>query len=200
MPALLSTSSVDPARFYEFLREQPADQFAKAGIEGALWDAYCKHATTSAVRTSSRSNDGRFRQASRSGSSKRSTSCLNAFSRYVSEGYQRVKIKIQPGWDVEPVASVRAEFPQLPLMVDANAAYTIDDLHVFRELDRFGLMMIEQPLAANAIEEAGELQAHLTNAFVRRRVSGIVNGVGPVDRAPSSANHQHQSAARWRSQ
>jgi O-succinylbenzoate synthase len=82
--------------------------------------------------------------------------------RYVSEGYQRVKIKIQPGWDVEPVAAVRAQFPELPLMVDANAAYTIDDLHIFRELDQFNLMMIEQPLAATAFEEAGELQAHLT--------------------------------------
>src|SRR4029079_18672053 len=48
-----------------------------------------------------------------------------------------------------------------PLMVDANAAYSIDDLHVFRELDRFDLMMIEQPLAADAIAEAGELQSKL---------------------------------------
>jgi O-succinylbenzoate synthase len=87
---------------------------------------------------------------------------IERVQRYVTEGYQRVKIKIQPGWDVEPVAAVRAEFPRLPLMVDANAAYTLDDLHVFRELDRFQLTMIEQPLAANAIEDAGELQAQLT--------------------------------------
>src|SRR6185295_13702462 len=80
--------------------------------------------------------------------------------RYVSEGYQRVKIKIQPGWDIEPVAAVRAQFPQLPLIVDANAAYTIDDVHVFRKLDRFDLMMIEQPLAADAFADAGDLQAH----------------------------------------
>jgi O-succinylbenzoate synthase len=81
--------------------------------------------------------------------------------RYVDEGYQRVKIKIQPGWDVEPVTAIRAQFPELPLMVDANAAYTIDNLPAFRELDRFQLMMIEQPLAANAIAEAGELQSQL---------------------------------------
>ena len=72
-----------------------------------------------------------------------------------------MKIKIQPGWDVEPVKAVRAQFPELPLMVDANAAYTPDHLPIFRELDRFNLMMIEQPLAADAIAEAGELQAHL---------------------------------------
>jgi O-succinylbenzoate synthase len=72
-----------------------------------------------------------------------------------------VKIKIQPGWDVEPVVAVREAFPQLPLMVDANAAYAISDLEIFRELDRFQLLMIEQPLASNAIAEAGELQANL---------------------------------------
>ena len=72
-----------------------------------------------------------------------------------------MKIKIQPGWDVEPVAAVRSKFPDLPLMVDANAAYTLADLPILRELDRFELMMIEQPLAAGAIAEAGELQANL---------------------------------------
>jgi len=59
------------------------------------------------------------------------------------------------------VAAVRAQFPDVPLMVDANAAYTIDELQLFRELDRFQLFMIEQPLAAGAVAEAGELQAHL---------------------------------------
>jgi O-succinylbenzoate synthase len=86
---------------------------------------------------------------------------LERVRQYVAEGYQRVKIKIQPGWDLEPVAAVREKFPDLPLMVDANAAYTIDDLQMFRELDRFQLLMIEQPLAAKATAEAAELQAHL---------------------------------------
>src|SRR6185369_13204972 len=80
---------------------------------------------------------------------------------YVAQGYRRVKIKIQPGWDVEPVARIREEFPTLQLMVDANAAYSIADIASLRELDRFGLMLIEQPLAASAIDDAGELQSHL---------------------------------------
>ncbi|MEN3330499.1 MAG: o-succinylbenzoate synthase, partial [Acidobacteriota bacterium] len=86
---------------------------------------------------------------------------LERVQRYVAEGYRRAKIKIQPGWDIEPVQAVRARFPEVPLLVDANAAYTIADEMIFRELDRFGLMMIEQPLAADAIAEAGELQAML---------------------------------------
>ena len=82
---------------------------------------------------------------------------LERVAMYVEQGYQRVKIKIQPGWDVEPVLRIRERFPQTPLMVDANAAYTIADLSVFRELDRFGLMMYEQPLGRHALEEMAEL-------------------------------------------
>ena len=82
---------------------------------------------------------------------------LHRVARFTSEGYQRVKIKIQPGWDVEPVSRIRAEYPTLPLMVDANAAYKLCDLPVFRELDRFGLMMFEQPLGRQAIEDMAEL-------------------------------------------
>ena len=80
---------------------------------------------------------------------------------YVGQGYQRLKIKIESGWDVEPVSAVREQFPDIALMVDANAAYSLTDRPLFTELDRFELMMIEQPLAADAIDEAGELQAGL---------------------------------------
>jgi len=81
--------------------------------------------------------------------------------RYTAEGYQRVKIKIQPGWDLEPVTAVRTRFPNVPLMADANAAYTFADVEMFRELDSFGLMMIEQPFARDAHDEAAELQRQL---------------------------------------
>jgi len=160
VPALLSLGQIDPAGVYEFLRDYPNDRFARAGIEGALWDAYAhtqqmvlsdlfgieRRAVPSGVAIGIFDTIGEL---------------LERVRRYVNEGYQRVKIKIQPGWDIEPVAAVRAQFPHLPLMVDANAAYQPEDLQVFRELDRFELMMIEQPLAADGIAEAGELQAHL---------------------------------------
>jgi len=161
VPALLSAGQVNPATFFEVLREQPADPFAKAGIEGALWDAYANSRQRALCELF-----GIERRPVPSGVAigifETIDELIERVRRYVSEGYQRVKIKIQPGWDVEPIAAVRARFPHLPLMVDANAAYKIDDLHVFRDLDRFDLLMIEQPLAANAIEEAGELQTHLS--------------------------------------
>ena len=160
VPALLSLGEVDAGRFYEFLREQPGDQFSRAGIEGALWDAYANTRRMALCELFSIE-----RRAVPSGVAigifETIEELIDRVRRYVGDGYQRVKIKIQPGWDIEPVAAVRAEFPRVPLMVDANGAYTLDDLQVFRELDRFQLMMVEQPLAARAIAEAGELQGRL---------------------------------------
>jgi len=160
VPDLLSLRSVDAGGFYEFLREQPGDQFSRAGIEGALWDAYANTRRMALCELF-----GIERRAVPSGVAigifDTTDELIDRVRRYVAEGYQRVKIKIQPGWDVEPVAALRAKFPGVPLMVDANAAYTFEDLQMFRELDRSKLMMIEQPLAANAIAEAGELQAQL---------------------------------------
>jgi o-succinylbenzoate synthase len=64
----------------------------------------------------------------------------------LAAGYQRVKIKIKPGWDVAPVERLRARWPELRLMVDANSAYRLEDAAHLKQLDRFHLMMIEQPL------------------------------------------------------
>jgi O-succinylbenzoate synthase len=158
---LLSAGPVKPATFFEVLRDQPTDPFAKAGIEGALWDTYA-NTRQQALYELFDIERRPVPSGVAIGIFETIDELLERVRRYVSEGYQRVKIKIQPAWDIDPVAAVRAQFPQLPLMVDANAAYTIDDVQVFRELDRFDLMMIEQPLAADAIEEAGELQAQLT--------------------------------------
>lgn len=160
VPALLSLGEVDVGRFHEFLREQPGDQFSRAGIEGAVWDAY---ANTRGVALCELF--GIEPRAVPSGVAigifETIDELLERVRHYVDQGYQRVKIKIKPGWDVEAVAAVREKFPDVPLMVDANAAYKFNDSQTFRELDDFELTMIEQPLAAAAISEAGELQARL---------------------------------------
>jgi O-succinylbenzoate synthase len=76
-------------------------------------------------------------------------------------GYQRIKIKIKPGWDVNVIAEVRREFPDTLLMADANSAYRLSDLSRLKELDQFGLMMIEQPLAHDEIIDHAQLQGQL---------------------------------------
>ncbi|HUY97575.1 MAG TPA: o-succinylbenzoate synthase [Verrucomicrobiae bacterium] len=86
---------------------------------------------------------------------------LRAVDGYCAEGYQRVKLKCRPGRDERVVAAVRRAFPTLPLTVDGNAAYTLADLAVLQRLDRYGLLMIEQPLAHDDLVDHARLQALL---------------------------------------
>lgn len=65
---------------------------------------------------------------------------------YIAEGYRRIKLKIEPGWDLEPVRIIREMYPDIPLQVDANQAYTRNDTEHLRKLDPFNLLLIEQPL------------------------------------------------------
>ncbi|MEU4218537.1 o-succinylbenzoate synthase [Actinoplanes sp. NPDC026623] len=71
---------------------------------------------------------------------------LDAVGGYLEAGYRRIKLKIEPGWDVEPVRAVREHFGDVPLQVDANTAYLPSDARHLARLDPFGLLLIEQPL------------------------------------------------------
>jgi O-succinylbenzoate synthase len=79
----------------------------------------------------------------------------------LAAGYQRIKMKIKPGWDVDVVREVRRRFPDILLMADANSAYTLDDAPRLKCLDEFSLMMIEQPLGHDEIIDHAKLQAQL---------------------------------------
>ena len=79
----------------------------------------------------------------------------------VAAGYQRIKMKIKPGWDVDVVRAVRQQFPDIQLMADANSAYTLDDIEHLKRLDEFHLMMMEQPLGHDEIIDHAVLQAQL---------------------------------------
>jgi O-succinylbenzoate synthase len=79
----------------------------------------------------------------------------------LAAGYQRIKMKIKPGWDVDVVREVRKRFPGILLMADANSAYTLADAAHLKCLDEFNLMMIEQPLAHDEIIDHAKLQAQL---------------------------------------
>jgi len=138
-------------------KEAPREAFARAGLDGARWDLECRRAGEPLWRLL-----GAVPRPIPSGVAigifDTIEELVERVGRFLAEGYRRVKIKIQPGWDVEPVRAVRERFGNVPLMVDANAAYKLEDLAVFRELDRFGLIMYEQPLGREALEEMAELQ------------------------------------------
>ena len=86
---------------------------------------------------------------------------IDQIERFLEEGYRRIKLKIAPGRDVEVVRRVRERFPLVPLQVDANSAYTLDDLDTLAALDEFDLLLIEQPLAHDDIIDHVRLQAAL---------------------------------------
>ena len=86
---------------------------------------------------------------------------LDLIARELASGYQRIKIKIKPGWDVDIVRQVRERFPAIRLMADANSAYTLADADRLRRLDDFYLMMIEQPLGHDDIFDHAQLQSQL---------------------------------------
>src|SRR5437870_6655752 len=88
-------------------------------------------------------------------------SLLEKIDKELAAGYQRIKIKIKPGWDLDIVRRVRERYSEIRLMCDANSAYTLVDVPLFKALDEFNLMMIEQPLAYTDMFDHAELQKQI---------------------------------------
>ncbi len=155
---ILSRDIPGPVGFAEALNSYGKEPFARAGIEGAVW-----HFAALRMKTSIGSLFGMRQKPIRSGLAVGLYDTLaelkHAIDKYLSLGYQRLKVKIQPGWDIAPLEMVRKYYPDVPLMVDANASYSLaEHRDILLQLDQFNLMMIEQPLAKNVFEDAAELQ------------------------------------------
>jgi O-succinylbenzoate synthase len=86
---------------------------------------------------------------------------LTKVSEYLEQGYQRIKVKIKPGADIEIVAGIRQHHPDIRLQVDANSAYRIEDLDHLKQLDSYSLQLIEQPLAEDDLLDHARLQSSL---------------------------------------
>ncbi|MDR1790871.1 MAG: o-succinylbenzoate synthase [Propionibacteriaceae bacterium] len=86
---------------------------------------------------------------------------LEVVEHYLMAGYVRIKIKIEPGWVVEPVKAIRKLFGDIPLQVDANSAFSLADLEMLKQLDDYQLLLIEQPLAEDDIYEHAKLAGQL---------------------------------------
>jgi len=145
----------------DFYRLVKGNNFAKAGLEMACWDALAHHRGEPLAKLL-----GGTRTEIASGVSlgiERDVSTLfDLIAQYLDEGYRRIKLKIAPGWDVDIVRQVRERYPDIPLQVDANSAYTLKDVEHLKRLDDFDLLLIEQPLAHDDIIDHARLQAELT--------------------------------------
>lgn len=156
-PRLLGVDLAHPRDVWPRLRQVRGHRMAKAAIEMAAWDL---HARQQGAPLSQLLGGSRTRIASGVSIGIQDTveELLERIAVERAAGYQRVKIKIKPGWDVAVTARVRETFPDLALMVDANAAYTLADAAHLAELDPFGLTMIEQPLDEEDVRDHAELQ------------------------------------------
>jgi O-succinylbenzoate synthase len=133
---------------------------AKAGLEAALWDAFAK---TKGISLSKMLGGTRSKidVGVSIGIQSSEKALINKVEGYFKEGYKRIKIKIAPGNDIQFVAALRKEFPGLLLQVDANSAYTLDDVDLFRKMDDYNLILIEQPLGYEDIYDHSKLQREI---------------------------------------
>jgi o-succinylbenzoate synthase len=160
VPALLRAGDVDVADVeagFDVIRGNP---MAKAALLDAFVDASLR---AEGVSLASWLGAGRSRVECgvSIGIAPSTDMLLDQVDGYLGDGYRRIKLKIQPGTDLERVRAVRAAHPDVALSVDANAAYTPADAEVFRSMEDLGLLMIEQPLHHEDLLRHAELQSRL---------------------------------------
>lgn len=167
VPKLLGQTLRSPTEVPALFRSLRGNNQARAGIEAAIWDLLAKAndlrlADCFAAHLPS---EHKPREQVTVGVSIGIQETLDAqlalIAKRLDEGYGRIKLKIAPGWDVELAKAVRARFPDISLMLDANSAYTLDDAARLQALDQFDLLMIEQPLAHDDIYQHSRLAPQL---------------------------------------
>ena len=160
IPRLLRTQLQSPSAAVPLFKQVRGHSMAKAALENALWDLWGQMQGVSLSRLL-----GGTRSEVPVGVSVGIEPTLTELearvAEYVGAGYQRVKLKIKPGWDIAVVERIRHLWPDLQLQVDANSAYTLSDLQTFKAMDSMGLLLIEQPLHYEDMVEHAELQKHL---------------------------------------
>jgi o-succinylbenzoate synthase len=160
VPQTIGKEIASASDFAPLARGIRGHRMAQAGLETALWDLEAKTKDLPLWRLL--------------GGTRKTIDCgvsigiqpsvdmlLVKIQAELDAGYRRIKIKIRPGWDLQVIMEVRRSFPKILLMVDANSAYTLADLDLFRKLDEYDLMMIEQPLHDEDIIDHSVLQRHI---------------------------------------
>lgn len=159
-PRLLGQELSHPREFPPLVRHLRRHYMAKAGVEAALWALYSE-ATGQSLSHALGGTQAKIAVGVSLGIELSLEALLDRIDEFLRKRYRRVKIKIKPGWDVGIVREVRRAFGEIVLQVDANAAYTLEQAEVFRHLDEFNLLLIEQPLGEDDIVDHAQLQGQL---------------------------------------
>lgn len=168
IPPLIGQQITDPREIPQRLHFVRDNRHAHHGVEAAIWDAFAKandmrlvdlmqHYLPDGHQTREQATVGVS-----IGIQDSVDATLDIIRKRLDQGYQRIKLKIKSGWDVNLAQGVREALPDILLMLDANSAYTLDDVDLLKQLDAFDLLMIEQPLSHDDIYEHSKLQPQMT--------------------------------------
>jgi len=159
-PMVVGKAVERAAHVFKLMKPVRGHRMAKATIETACWDLEAKKAGVPLWK-----HLGGTRSEIACGVSigiqDTADALIEKIRKEVDAGYQRIKIKIKPGWDLNIIERVRTEFPDIRLMGDANSAYKLSDVPLFQQLDQFNLMMLEQPLAYDDLFDHAVLQRQI---------------------------------------
>ena len=159
-PAVVGQDLRSPEAYLAQVAHIRGHPFARSAVELALWDLWAQESGQPLWRLAGGVRGSVPSQIS-IGVKTTVEDLLSSVNEGIDQGYRQIKIKIRPGWDFDVVERVRQAFPDVPLMVDANGGYTLEDLPMLRRLDRLNLTMIEQPFHHADLQDHSVLQREL---------------------------------------
>ncbi|MFM1654196.1 o-succinylbenzoate synthase [Brevibacillus sp. B_LB10_24] len=158
IPLLYSKDVIShPEEVHSLFSHIRRNKMAKAALDCAVWDLYAKERSIPLSKALGGTRE-QIETGVSIGVQKSPDDLLRVIENHLEEGYRRIKIKIMPGKDIAYVEAVRKRFGDITLMADANSAYTLSDIDLFREMDQMNLLMIEQPLSHDDIVDHAKLQ------------------------------------------
>ena len=159
-PLVLNKEFATVEELMKLLTSVKGNNFAKTGLETAVWMALAVKENKS-LKELLGGTRAKIGVGESIGIHPTFEATLAEIQLRLDQGFQRIKIKIKPGWDVNLVKAIREKFGDIDLQIDANSAYTLDDMKILKQLDRFNLTMMEQPLADDDIIDHSILQKQI---------------------------------------
>ena len=160
IPRLLATDLIGPNDTSKTLGWIRDHRMAKATLEMAIWDLFAKKANVPLSKLLGGTRD-RIPCGVAIGIQPSIDALLDKIAKELEGGYQRVKVKIKPGWDEKVAEAIRKRFPDLPFQLDANSAYALADVPLFKRMDAYKCLLVEQPLAVDDIIDHATLQKQI---------------------------------------
>jgi len=159
-PALIGKEIASAADLQKEVSWVKGNQFAKGGLEEAWWDIYAKSREEPLWKTLGGTGP-KIEVGNAMGVVDSIDILLEGIEEKLKAGFKRMKLKFCRGWDLDMLSAVRDAYPDTVLHIDCNSSYTLDDLPMFKKLDKYNLAMIEQPLAYDDLIDHAELQSRI---------------------------------------